>query len=110
MIHNSSFVRNQAKVFELFLDDKGDANHCPVEDIAMIIVFDPLNNIFSNLFDTPFQSQEYLYLVLYDIEISSIFIKVVFFSIKFTNSLQNSFKILFSQSEFRFCGFDDPRL
>ena len=58
LIHNRSLVRNQETVLEIFLDDKGDANHCPEEAIAVIIDFDPLNYIFSNFFDTPFLSQE----------------------------------------------------
>ena len=46
LIQISSLVAKSANVLALFVDTSGQANHCHVDVIAIIMLFDPLKHIF----------------------------------------------------------------
>ena len=58
LTHNNYFSRKSPKVSKLFLVVNGDTIHSPIDEIAIIIVFDPLYHMFNSWFDRSFSSQE----------------------------------------------------
>ena len=81
------------KVFELFLEAKGEASQSPLDDTPKIMVCDPLNDKFFTSLDHPCLSQDLSYFVLKENDTSSMFMNRYSELIRVANSTLNIFLI-----------------